>query len=578
MTLAPVRARTRLAAFVSLSLLLTPACSRREAPSGDAAPALPKDAVVVKVSYGSEKKGFLSDSIEAFHATNPRTAGGKPIRIEAVAEGSAESMEAILASQSDVHVWSPASSLLVDVLNARWAEKQGLGGGQALVGEAPPLVLSPVVVAMWKPMAEALGWPGKPLGWGDLAAMATSKEGWAKYGKPQWGEFKLGHTHPRFSNSGGVALVAATYAGAGKTRDLTLDDAAEAAPFVKQVQSSIVHYGRSTGFFAEKMLTRGPAYLSAAVLYESNVAESYIDPKYKDRPFDVVAIYPKEGTFWADHPWAVLDLPTVTPEIREAAEAFRKYLMSTERQQTALTRFGFRPADTSIPLGAPIDEAHGLDPAQPKNVLPNPPVDVTRRILDSFESVKRPVAITFVLDTSGSMKGEAFRQAQAGARTFLESLPAEDFVRVLLFSSETRWLAQGYGRLGETRAPLALAIDESFAGGGTALYDAVLKALEPAEGAPEGAIRAVVVLTDGEDTDSRTRLDAVLADLRRQTGSGEEEGSRGGGSPPRLFTIAYGQGADTGVMKKLAEAGGGAFFEGTPKNIRSVYAELASFF
>ena len=312
MTLAPVRARTRLAAFVSLSLLLAPACSRREAPSGDAAPPLPKDAVVVKVSYGSEKKGFLTDSIEAFHASNPRTAGGKPIRIEAVAEGSAESMEAILAGQSDVHVWSPASSLLVDVLNARWAEKQGLGGGKPLVGEAPPLVLSPVVVAMWKPMAEALGWPGKPLGWSDLASLASSKEGWAKYGKPQWGEFKLGHTHPRFSNSGGVALVAATYAGAGKTRDLTLDDAAKAAPFVKQVQSSIVHYGRSTGFFAEKMLTRGPAYLSAAVLYESNVAESYIDPKYKDRPFDVVAIYPKEGTFWADHPWAVLDLPTVT--------------------------------------------------------------------------------------------------------------------------------------------------------------------------------------------------------------------------------------------------------------------------
>ena len=139
-------------------------------------------------------------------------------------------------------------------------------------------------------------------------------------------------------------------------------------------------------------------------------------------------------------------------------------------------------------------------------------------------------------------------------------------------------MSQGYGRLGEARPSLTQSIDESFAGGGTALYDAVLKALEPAAGAPEGAIRAVVVLTDGEDTDSRTQLDAVLAELRRQTGSGEEEGSRGGGSPPRLFTIAYGKGADTGVMKKLAEAGGGAFFAGTPKNIRSVYAELASFF
>jgi Ca-activated chloride channel homolog len=578
MTLAPVRARKRLAALVSLSLLLATACSRRESPAGDAAPSLPKDAVVVKVSYGSEKKGFLTDSIEAFHASNPRTAGGKPIRIEAVAEGSAESMEAILAGQSDVHVWSPASSLLVDVLNARWAEKQGLGGGRPLVGEAPPLVLSPVVVAMWKPMAEALGWPTRSLGWSDLASLASSREGWAKLGKPQWGDFKLGHTHPRFSNSGAVALVAATYAGARKSRDLTLEDSAKAAPFVRQVQSSIVHYGRSTGFFAEKMLTRGPAYLSAAILYESNVAESYIDPKYKDRAFDLVAIYPREGTFWADHPWAVLDLPTVTPAIREAAEAFRKYLMSTERQQVALTRYGFRPADTAIPLGAPIDAAHGLDPAQPKNVLPNPPVEVTRRILDSFESVKRPVAITFVLDTSGSMKGEPFREAQAGAKTFLESLPAEDSARVLLFSSELRWVDPAYGPLGERRPSLTKSIDESFAGGGTALYDAVLKSLEPAAGAPEGAIRAVVVLTDGEDTDSRTRLDSILAELRRHSGSGEEEGSKGGVSPPRLFTIAYGKSADADVMKKMAEAGGGAFFAGTPKNIRSVYAELASFF
>lgn len=576
MTLEPARARSRLAAFVSLALLLGPGCARRESPSTEAPPSLPANAVVVRVSYGSEKKAFLVDSIERFHAADPRSSAGKPIRIQAVAEGSAESMEAILAGESDAHVWSPASSLLVDVLNARWAEKEGLGGGKALVSEALPIVLSPVVVAMWKPMAEALGWPAKPLGWADLAELATSKEGWARYGKPQWGEFKLGHTHPRFSNSGSVALVAATYAGARKARDLTTDDATKAAPFVRQLQGAIVHYGRSTGFFADKMLTRGPSYLSAAVLYESNVAESYIDPKYRDRAFDVVAIYPKEGTFWCDHPWAVLDLPGVTPEIREAAEAFRTFLMSPERQKAALERFGFRPAEASIPLAAPIDLAHGLDPAQPKNVLPNPPVEVTRRVLDSFEAVKRPVAITFVLDTSGSMKGEAFRQAKAGARTFLESLPGEDHVRVLLFSSKPQWLSPGYGSLTEVRPTLLSSIEESFAGGGTALYDAILGSLERAQGMPEGAIRAVVVLTDGEDTDSRTSLAAVLEELKRQSGAGEGESA--GGAPPRLFTVAYGSGADTKVMKQLAEAGGGAFFEGTPKNIRSVYAELASFF
>ena len=567
-------------ALLAAFLFLPGGCRVREAGAPDAPTPPPKDAVVLRVSYGSEKKGFLLDSIGAFHRSSPKTRSGKPIVVEAVAEGSAESMEAILAGHSDVHVWSPASSLLVDVLNARWAEKQGLGGGEKrLVGEAPPLVLSPVVIAMWKPMAEALGRPAEKVGWADVASMATSKEGWARYGKPQWGEFKLGHTHPAFSNSGAMALVAATYAGAGKSRDLSGDDVARAGEFVKRVQSSLVHYGRSTGFFAEKMLTRGPAYLSAAVLYESNVVESYLDARYEDRAFDVVAVYPKEGTFWADHPWAVLDLPSVTPEVREAAETFRKYLMSPERQQTALSRFGFRPADPGIPLAAPIDLAHGVDPAEPKNVLPNPPVDVTRRILDSFEAVKRPVAVTFVLDTSGSMKGEPFQQAKEGARTFLRSLPDADHVRVLLFSSSARWVDPSYGRLADVRASLELALDESFAGGGTALYKAVVDALQPGGGEPAGAIRAVVVLTDGKDTDSALNFDRVLAALRQQTGSEEGEGaSRGGPAPPRVFTIAYGKDADTDVMRKLAEAGGGAFFSGTPKNIQSVYAELASFF
>ncbi|HEY3595624.1 MAG TPA: hypothetical protein VGL13_17175, partial [Polyangiaceae bacterium] len=71
--------------------------------------------------------------------------------------------------------------------------------------------------------------------------------------------------------------------------------------FVSGVESSIVHYGKSTGFFAEKMLSRGPTYLSAAVLYESSVIESYAT-QHEAALFPLVAIYPVEGTFWSDHP------------------------------------------------------------------------------------------------------------------------------------------------------------------------------------------------------------------------------------------------------------------------------------
>jgi Ca-activated chloride channel homolog len=569
----------RLLLLLTVVGLAAPACTRTEPPawqSGDPAQAgVPANAVVVKLSYGSEKKGWLTDSIDAFHRSNPKTASGAPIRIAAVAEGSTESMEAILAEKSDVAVWSPASSLLVDVMNDRWSEGHGgLGTAKPIVTEAPSLVLSPVVIALWEPMARALGWPQKPVGWGDIAAFAGASEGWARFGHPEWGPFRFGHTHPRYSNSGAMALVAATYAGAGKTRDLRAEDVTRAAPLVQKVQASVVHYGRSTGFFAEKMFTRGPAYLSAAVLYENLVVESVLDPKYQAKAFPVVALYPREGTYWSDHPYAVLDRPAVTPAVREAAERFKSFLLSAERQRAALTRFGFRPADPQLALGAPIDAAHGVDPAQPQNVLPNPPVAVTRKILDSFESVKRPVSITFVIDTSGSMNGAPMQGAKAGARVFLESLPAADSVRVLFFSDKPRWLSEQPEPLAKGRANFMAAIDRSFADGGTALYDAILAACRPSPGDPRGAARAVIVLSDGQDTDSVAKLDAILAQLRQQMGG---EGSAGA-SPPRLFTIAYGEKADADVLKQLAEAGGGAFFSGTPKDIQAVYAELATFF
>jgi Ca-activated chloride channel family protein len=315
------------------------------------------------------------------------------------------------------------------------------------------------------------------------------------------------------------------------------------------------------------------------VLYENLVVESYVDGKTPGQAFPIVALYPKEGTFWCDNPYAILDLPSVTPEIREAAETFRKFLLAPERQTLAMTKFGYRPADPSIPLSAPLDAAHGLDPREPQNVLPNPPVAVTRRILDSFEEVKKPVCVTFVLDVSGSMKGDALTEAKAGALVFLDSLPEKDQVRVLLFSSQPRWVNPAYEPLTTAREKLKAAISESFAGGGTALYDSAAAALAPSGNEAPGAIRGVVLLTDGKDTDSRLDLERVVALLRKESGS-EEEGAvrKGGLAPPRLFTIAYGKGADPGTLKRMAEAGGGAFYEGTTQNIRSVYAELASFF
>jgi Ca-activated chloride channel family protein len=171
--------------------------------------------------YGSEKEDWLVPLVETFNAEKNETADGAVIVIEATPMGSIESGDQIVAENIQPVVWSPASSAYVPVTNANWRQTHA---EDLVIGTPSDLVLSPVVIAMWRPMAEALGWPDTPIGWSDIAELATSEEGWAAYGYPEWGSFKLGHTHPNFSNSGIISVIAEAYAGAGKQRGLTMDD------------------------------------------------------------------------------------------------------------------------------------------------------------------------------------------------------------------------------------------------------------------------------------------------------------------------------------------------------------------
>src|SRR5262249_43990021 len=154
--------------------------------------------------------------------------------------------------------------------------------------------------------------------------------------------------------------------------------------------------------FAEKMFANGPNYLSAAVLYENLVAQANDGTTYPHLAFPVVAIYPKEGTFYSDHPFAILQASWVTPAKKAAAQAFRNFLLATPQQQKALSS-GFRPADTDVSISAPIDSAHGVDPSQPKTLLQVPSADLVAKIKASWDEQRRKVDVMLILDRSGSM-------------------------------------------------------------------------------------------------------------------------------------------------------------------------------
>ena len=361
----------------------------------------PRDSLELVFTYGSEKEKWIREVTDRFNAEDHRATGGKRIFVRAIPMGSGECIDEVLEGRRQPHIISPASAAFIKLGNAQSQSKTG----KDLIGPTENLVLSPVVIAMWKPMAEAIGWGKKPIGWADILALSRSQAGWKAYGYPQWGQFKFGHTHPQYSNSGLISLFAEVYAASGKTAGLTPADLAKphTGEFLEGIEKSVVHYGSSTGFFGRKMFAAGPQYLSAAVLYENMVIES-VSPEHH-LPFPIVAIYPKEGTFWSDHPIGIVQRDWVTQAHRDAAQVYIQYLMQRPQQERAIA-YGFRPGSVDVPLAAPIDTAHGVDPQEPKTTLEVPSVPMMDAILKLWAEKKRGADVVLVLDTSGSMNDD----------------------------------------------------------------------------------------------------------------------------------------------------------------------------
>lgn len=553
------------------------ACGSKKSASTRPSPDKPAAAaktVGITFAYGSEKKAWIVDAIAAFNASPAAKMGDATVVVTGVPMGSGEAVEEIVAETSKPDAWCPASDLFRPLLNRAWAAKHGtVGGSKDVAPEGKPLVLSPVVIAMWKPMAQALGWPDKSIGWSDILKLSTDPKGWASLGHPEWGAFKLGHTHPEYSNSGLMSVLAEAYAAIGKTRGLDqkqLEDK-KTLKYLEDIEGSIVHYGKSTGFFGEKMLTRGPRFLSAAVLYENLVVDAYEQPAFKNRELDVVAIYPKEGTFWIDNPYIVLDAPWVDADKKKAADLFGKFLLGKEMQTKAMTEYGFRPSDPGIAVAAPIDAAHGLDPKQPKTLLETPGPDLVAASLAAWHKAKKTVDLMFVFDRSGSMQGDPLSQAKAGALEFLKLLDDRDRVSLVIFNNQVPQITEPVP-LGTGRQELQNQIQGIFADGGTALYDAIAAAegkLKEAAKANPKRIYSVIVLTDGFDKDSQT----TLAELKGMLSPGTEMGTG-----VKLFTIAYGNDADQSDLADIAESAAGASFHGDTKSIGQIYRDLAAFF
>ena len=340
----------------------------------------PEGALRITFAYSPEKEILLKPLIKRFNESG-REVGGKKVFVESQVVASGEAESKIARGRLKPAAWSPASSL--------WGRLLNFEADRPIAPEDnPSIVRTPLVIAMWKPFAQALGYPKKKIGFDRLTRLATSNQGFASVGKPEFGRFKLVHTNPDFSTSGLSAVVAEYYAATGKKEGLTEADVSGsgARKKVKDIERSIVHYGDTTLFIADQMRREGPTYASAVAMEEATLLD--FNRRRGGQP-SLVALYPPEGTFYSDNPFIIPNAPFNTAQEKAAARELQKFF-ADEIDAEQAGRSGFRPADLKEKPAGRVSAANGADPAQPARVLGLPEPRVLDRIRRAWREAESP--------------------------------------------------------------------------------------------------------------------------------------------------------------------------------------------
>lgn len=167
--------------------------------------------------------------------------------------------------------------------------------------------------------------------------------------------------------------------------------------------------------------------------------------------------------------------------------------------------------------------------------------------IEFFEAEKTPFAAVILLDSSGSME-KRVSLGRSAAIQFLDRLRTDDVTAIFNFDSKIS-LVQDFSNSRD----IYEGIFDIKANGMTVLNDAIFKAAEELGKRPEKR-RAIIVLSDGADTQSRRSADkalkAALA-VNATIYTVDMSGINSGNTRERM--------QNQGILKTFAEKSGGKF-------------------
>ena len=548
-----------LGGMLLLAVLLT-ACGKKDAADAPKAADSSKPVFTVLATTDLKDAQPLEEMVEKATGVRLRFAWG----------GTMESTEAVLSGSTPAHAawFANAKYLLSDPQ------------GQARVKLQEKIMLSPIAVGVNQTAAKQLGWDdpatAAKVGWREITQAASQ------------GKLRYALSNPATSNQGFMALMGVVAAASQKSEALTAADVNRGAiaGFLKGYKLP----GDNSTYLTEKFLEQqgnSPTQLNAFINYESWLLSLNNGGKLREK---LVLVYPHEGVATADYPFMLLK-----DERRDDYLKVVAYLKGADAQKWLARQTLRRPINAEVAATvADVLPKEGMRielPFSPDRALADGLIDA---YLNEF---RRPIASTFVLDTSGSMDGQG-RRAQliqalhyvAGADSSLTGrlakLTNREKVWMLPFSDQPwrmtyfeiptgRPQAKGVQVQEDSEAKQAMLADvRAYADGlrmtgGTALYDSVLAALkhmvEQKQKNPNYQY-SVVAFTDGENTKGRS------LEQFQQAYAALPEDVRG----IPVFMVLFGE-AKEADLKALVQTTGGKVFDARKTPLYAVFKDIRAY-
>ncbi|MER7008530.1 VWA domain-containing protein [Dactylosporangium sp. NPDC000555] len=430
------------------------------------------------------------------------------------------------------------------------------------IGTATKVATSPVVLGLRQSVAAKLGWADHRPTWSEIAVAAGEHK------------FSYGMTNPAGSNSGFSALVGVAAAMAGTGAALTAEQIAPLTPRLRAFFAGQDLTAGSSGWLADAFVKQAAEQhghaVDGLVNYESVILSLNASGRL---PEPMTVVYPADGVVTADYPLTLL--AGVSEQTKTNYAAVTDYLRRPSVQRQIMAKTWRRPAVPNVALAPEFGPKGGSLPE-----LPFPGrLEAANALIGAFgDDLRKPARTIYVLDLSGSMKGERIQ----GLKNALIGLTGADtslsgqFSR---FNGREQVLMVPFGtKPGQVRrfdvpeSDFRPTLEQirSYAGGlaangDTAIYDALFVAYDQAAAlAREDPDRStsIVLLTDGELT-AGANLEAFQARLPQL---------------PRVpvFTILFGEG-NVAEMRKVAELTGGKSFDARTGSLPAAFKEIRGY-